>query len=203
MDASLDRLSRIRLSIGGVRAEAGSLKFSWDLLCEQAPIVTSLTESRRTATRRLLRIEFSGWYQRQLAAGSAVLVDWTVLRTLHGLTKRLYVYAEAEKKSGRFSPSFLVLGDRGLATLGLYDRARADAIRALRDAIGRLNSLGIGWDIRLVRRSGQDRIYFHRTKAALGLEAKYSASLRSLPLPRWAEPRLLNSSLRSRRFSST
>lgn len=147
-----------------------------------APIVQLVSELERVGPdpRRLgalrgstFAAQLAPWLCDQLAAGGYTYLDFSILRQLDGLAKRLWIYLEAERfkpgGDGRLGTHF-GLGRPALASIGAgnYKRhraARAALVRASRQIMGaddRYESVSVerrpgGWSLVAVKLDAEER----------------------------------------------
>jgi hypothetical protein len=110
---SLARLTSVELTFDGYAATTQKRQSNRN-------IVLLASVARRNGASSTA--EFGSWLQDQITADYVTYLDWSLLRQLRGLAKRLWIYLEAEqyRKRTSYSPkrAWLALGARARATLG-------------------------------------------------------------------------------------
>jgi hypothetical protein len=132
---SLARLVHTHLTFGGY--DATERRFVTPVAFSDVRLLDAVQPARCSRNGQPLTwtARFQPWLLNQMALGYVTFVDWTTMRNLHGLAKRLWLYAQGEtpraKYKGRVA-SYLILNDTGERILGMAytDRQRAkDALR--------------------------------------------------------------------------
>jgi len=186
---ALRRLLFVVVDLHGYDAQTGELRpdvvsqggrlIDW-LVSEQDDLGPDATPEQIGALRgSTFRALIPEWMRGQIAAGHVTYLDWSTLRRLDGLAKRLWVYLEAEQfrplKNGAGS-TWLKLGDRTYTTLGMNYAHERQARAALKracvsviEADGRYERLSVerrpgGWAIVAHRLSDAERA---RVRAAI------------------------------------
>ena len=131
--AALRRLAGVRLTLHRFNAETGKADPRWDhdtyLLEASRP-----TDTPQGLDRPAVRL--AEWLRREIDHGAPLRLDWRVLRSFHHrqlLAKRLWIYLAAErwKREGDSEASWIAVGDRLFAALGMDYAEHRKARRAL------------------------------------------------------------------------
>jgi hypothetical protein len=138
---AIENLAGALVSIGGFNAHTGERKpklVSLVHLVESAVwgedldvAVPTRADAAKTGAMRgnSIEIKLAAWLLPQLNEQYVTYLDWRIQRKLEGLSKRLWVYLEAERFKGigdGREASYIILGDKAYTALGVrHGRARA------------------------------------------------------------------------------
>jgi hypothetical protein len=143
---AIENLAGALVSIGGFNAHTGERKpklVSLVHLVESAVwgedldvAVPTRADAAKTGAMRgnSIEIKLAAWLLPQLNEQYVTYLDWRIQRKLEGLSKRLWVYLEAERFKGigdGREASYIILGDKAYTALGVRhgrDRDRRAAL---------------------------------------------------------------------------
>lgn len=133
VNESLQRLNAVSLTFVGHYAPTRKrAKF---------PDVRLVSELERV-DYRTSRVGLAPWLAQQLEEKYVTYLDWATLRALRGLSKRLWIYLEAEDhQRRRKGPPWLALGEKTWTALGLDFKKPAQARAAIRRAAARIEQV--------------------------------------------------------------
>lgn len=160
VQASLERLSTVRVTLGGYDAMRRATDLDGAFVDVQ--ILTGVHRLPPAGyAQPSWKVEFADWLLAQLAHGHATYADWATLRTLTGLQKRMWLYFEAEPRDA----FWISLGTRGLTSLGVASRSAG----AARNAIVRATHGLDYYDARIRRTRAGYRLHVRRIRSQPGL----------------------------------
>lgn len=160
VQASLERLSAVRITLGGYDAMRRATDL--DAAFVDVQILAAVQRLRPGGyAQPSWKVEFADWLLAQLAHGYATYADWATLRTLTGLQKRLWLYFEAEPRDA----FWISLGTRGLTSLSVASRSTGAARNAIIYATHGLDD----YDVRIGRTRVGDRLNVRRIRSQPGL----------------------------------
>jgi hypothetical protein len=131
-----------------------------------------------------LRADFATWFKRNLERDYVTYMDWQILRQLRGLSKRLWIYLEAENYRNRtdYSPdrAWLALGPKTWRSLGMSYAVESQARNAIEAAAARIANIDPGYRFEMAQRGRSHllRIESRRRRQALefGVDVAYPIS---------------------------
>lgn len=173
--ASFARLTDTRLSFELAEARGARTYRKGRKPLKEASVLDRLEQvsGGRVGRGQLWDAVPSPWLLNQLAYGYVTFLDWSTLRSLRGLAKRLWILLETQDVRQRvpFSAKpdqfggWIALTDKGMSTLGIGYRRQRDATAAVVDATERILKVDTHYEFELARWGSSHRLIFKRYRS--------------------------------------